>query len=79
MTGSLTIPPSGVVMSTYLPWPTAHFDRSRGVSSWAKRNPSRPVTSSCRSTATSHSVTWFSRCQYSASKSSKLMGKSMWL
>ena len=58
MTGSLTMPPSGVVMSTYLPWPTAHFDRSRGVSSWAKRNPSRPVTSSWRSTATSQRVTW---------------------
>ena len=79
MTGSLRIPPSGAVISTYLPWPTAHALRSRQVSSCAKRKPSGPVTSTFRSTATSQSVTWFSRCQYSASKSSKLIGKSVWL
>ena len=79
MTGSLRIPPSGAVIRTYLPWPTAHALRSRQVSSCAKRKPSGPVTSTLRSTATSQSVTWFSRCQYSASKSSKLIGKSVWL
>ena len=79
ITGSLRIPPSGAVISTYLPWPTSHSLRSRQVSSWAKRKPSGPVTSTLRSTATSQSVTWFSRCQYSASKSSKLIGKSVWL
>ena len=31
-TGSFTMPPSSAPMRTYLPWPTAHFDRSRGVS-----------------------------------------------
>ena len=78
-TGSLTMPPSGAVIRTYLPWPTAQVDRSLGVSMLVNRNASGPVISTWRSTATSHSVTWFSRCQYSASRSSYRMGNSVWL
>ena len=79
MTGSLMMPPSLSQIRTYLAWPTAHVDRSRGVSSWAKRNPSGPPISRQRSTATSHSVTPFSRASNSASNVSKRIGKYMWL
>jgi hypothetical protein len=68
--GSFTMPPSGAQISTYLHWPTWVVDRSRGVSSWVNRAASGPVISTCRSTATSHSVTWFNRCQYSLRSSS---------
>ena len=78
-TGSLMIPPSESQISTYLPWPTAHLDRSRGVSSCANVNPSGPLISRHRSTATSHTVTPFSSASNSFSNVSKLIGKYMWL
>src|SRR5213594_4234505 len=68
-TGSLMIPPSGVVRSTYLHSPTAHFSMSRGVSICMNSNPSGPSISTCRSTPTSHKVTWLTRCQYSSTGS----------
>lgn len=73
------MPPSPAVMITYFPWPTAQRVRSRGVSLFTNANGSRPVISTCRSTATSHTVTCLTRCPYSASRSPKQMGKSMWL
>ena len=73
------MPPSLSQISTYLPWPTAHFERSRGVRSCANRKPSGPEISRQRSTATSHSVTPFSSASNSASKVSKRIGKYMWL
>ncbi len=78
-TGSLTMPPSLSQISTYLPWPTAQVDRSRGVSSWANRNPSGPEISRHRSTDTSQSVTPCSRASNSASNVSNRIGKYMWL
>jgi hypothetical protein len=78
-TGSLTMPPSLSQIRTYLPWPTAHFERSRGVSSCANRNPSGPPISRHRSTETSQSVTPESSVSNSASKVSKRIGKYMWL
>ncbi len=56
-TGSLMMPPSSAVMTTYLPWPTAQRERSRGVSMLVNANASGPVISTWRSTDTSHSVT----------------------
>ena len=78
-TGSLMIPPSASQISTYFACPTAHVERSRGVSSCAKRNPSGPEISRHRSTETSHSVTPFSSVSNSASNESKRIGKYMWL
>ena len=68
-TGSLTMPPSSAVISTYLPWPTAHFVRSRQVSMLVNADASGPVISTMRSTETSHSVTPFSSAQYSSTGS----------
>ena len=78
-TGSLMIPPSLSQISTYFAWPTAHFERSRGVSSCANANPSGPLISRHRSTETSQSVTSFSRASNSFSNVSKRIGKYMWL
>ncbi len=71
------MPPFSSVMTTYLPWPTLHFDRSRGVRSSANLVPSRPLISTCRSTLTSHSVTWLIRCQYSSNGSVYRPGRYM--
>ncbi len=65
-TGSLTIPPSSAVISTYLPWPTAHFVRSRQVRVLTNADASGPVISTIRSTETSHNVTSLSSAQYSS-------------
>ena len=78
-TGSFTMPPSESQISTYFACPTAHFDRSRGVSSCANRKPSGPEISRHRSTDTSHSVTSVSSASNSASNVSKRIGKYMWL
>ena len=78
-TGSLMMPPSLSQISTYFACPTAHFERSRGVSSCANVNPSGPEISRHRSTATSQTVTSFSRASNSASNVSKRIGKYMWL
>jgi len=78
-TGSLMIPPSRSQISTYFAWPTAHFDRSRGVSSWANRAPSGPEISRHRSTDTSQIVTSLRSASNSASNVSKRIGKYMWL
>ncbi len=78
-TGSFTIPPSLSQISTYFPWPTAHFERSRGVRSCANRKPSGPEISRQRSTETSHSVTPCNSASNSASNESKRIGKYMWL
>ena len=64
------MPPSAAVMSTYLPWPTAHLDRSLGVSRFVNSKASGPVISTCRSTLTSHTVTPVSSFSYSAWRSS---------
>ena len=74
MTGSLTMPPSGAVIRTYLPWPTAHFRQVAWRQQLGERNPSGPVTSSCARPPRPRAYV-VSRCQYSASKSSKLMGR----
>ena len=63
-------PPSAAPIRTYLPCPTAHFDRSRGVSRLVNSNASGPVISTCRSTLTSHTVTPVSSFSYSAWRSS---------
>ena len=73
------MPPSLSQISTYFAWPTAHFERSRGVSNWANANPSGPEISRQRSTETSQRVTAFSRASNSASKVSNRIGKYMWL
>ena len=73
------MPPSASQISTYFAWPTAHFDRSRGVSSCANVNPSGPEISKHRSTETSQSVTSVSSASNSASNVSKRIGKYMWL
>ena len=73
------IPPSLSQIRTYFAWPTAHFERSRGVSSCANANPSGPEISRQRSTATSQSVTSFNRVSNSFSNVSKRIGKYMWL
>ena len=73
------IPPVSEVMITYLAWPTAHWSRSRGVRRLVKAAASGPVISTWRSTHTSHSVTSWIRAQYSFSRSSKRMGKNVWL
>ncbi len=73
------MPPSGAMIGAYLHCMTSHPDRSRQVSSCVKRAASGPVISTCRSTATSQSVTCSSRCQYSSSSSSYSVGISMWL
>ena len=78
-TGSFTMPPSLSQISTYFACPTAHFERSRGVSSCANRKPSGPEISRQRSTDTSQSVTPFRSASNSASKESKRIGKYMWL
>ena len=44
------MPPSSAVISTYLPWPTAHFVRSRQVSEFVNAEASGPVISTIRST-----------------------------
>jgi hypothetical protein len=41
-TGSLTMPPSSAVTSMYLPWPTAHFVRSRTGQRVGERRGVRP-------------------------------------
>jgi hypothetical protein len=64
------IPPSAAVITTYLHWPTAQVDRSRGVSMFVNAKASGPLISTCRSTPTSQIVTAFSRCQYSVTGSS---------
>ena len=69
MTGSFTIPPSGVVIGTYRHRPTAHFDTSRGVSMSVKANASTPVISTWRSVPTSQSVTSLASFQYASSGS----------
>ncbi len=79
MTGSLITPPSESQMRTYLPWPTAHLDRLRGVTSWANLKPSGPLTSMQRSTETSQMVTSFRSAWNSFSNVSKRTGKYMWL
>ncbi len=68
--GSFTMPPLGAMIGAYLHCSTSHRERSRHVSSCVNRAASGPVISTWRSTATSQSVTWFSRCQYSVSSSS---------
>ena len=68
-TGSLTMPPSSAVIRTYLPWPTAHFVRSRQVSVFVNADASGPVISTIRSTETSQTVTSLSSAQYSSSGS----------
>ena len=78
-TGSLMMPPSLSQISTYLAWPTAHFDRSRGVRSWANAKPSGPLISRQRSTETSQTVTSFRSAWNSFSNESKRIGKYMWL
>ena len=60
------MPPSSAVMSTYLPWPTAHFVRSRQVSVFVNAEASGPVISTIRSTDTSQIVTPLRRAQYSS-------------
>ena len=75
----MTIPPSASQMSTYLACPTWHFDRSRGVSSWANLKPSGPEISRQRSTETSQIVTSVSSASNSASNESNRIGKYMWL
>ena len=77
--GSFTIPPSGAMIGAYLHCITSQRDRSRHVSSCVKRAASGPVISTWRSTATSHSPTCSTRCQYSRSSSSYSVGISMWL
>ncbi len=72
-------PPSESQMRTYLPCPTAHLERLRGVRSWAKRKPSGPLISRQRSTATSQIVTSFRSAWNSASNVSNWIGKYMWL
>ena len=62
----MTIPPSSAVISTYLPWPTAHLVRSRQVSMLVNADASGPVISTIRSTDTSHTVTSLSSAQYSS-------------
>ena len=78
-TGSFTMPPSSAVMRTYLPCPTAHLERSRGVSRLVNSKASGPVISTCRSTLTSHTVTPVSSFSYSARRSSYRVGRNMWL
>jgi hypothetical protein len=78
-TGSLTIPPSESQIRTYFAWPTAHVERSRGVSSWANLKPSGPEISRQRSTETSQIVTAFRSASNSASNVSNRIGKYMWL
>src|SRR2546428_10612378 len=56
-------------MPTSFPWPPSHFVKSRGVMSPANFAPSFPLISTCRSTLTSHKVTWLTRCQYSSNGS----------
>ena len=73
------MPPSLSTTRTYFAWPIAHFDRSRGVISWANRNPSGPLISRHRSTATSHTVTSLRSAVYSFSNESNRIGKYMWL
>ena len=73
------MPPSRSQIRTYFAWPTLHFDRSRGVSSWANFAPSGPEISRHRSTATSQMVTSLSNASNSASNVSKRIGKYMWL
>ena len=63
----MTIPPSESQMRTYFACPTAHFERSRGVSSWANLNPSGPEISRQRSTETSQIVTSLRSASNSAS------------
>ena len=75
----MTIPPSESQMSTYFACPTAHFDRSRGVSSWANWKPSGPEISRQRSTETSQMVTLLSSASNSVSNESYRIGKYMWL
>ena len=69
-TGSLMMPPSAAVMSTYLHWPTAHRVRSLRGSLLMNSEASAPLISTTRSTATSHSVTSLIRLQYSVTGSS---------
>jgi len=64
------MPPCGAVTSMYFPCFTAHFVRSRQVIMSTSRSASGPLTSTVRSTATSHSVTSFVSAQYSVSGSS---------
>ncbi len=64
------MPPSGAQISTYLHCSGCVADRSLGVRSWVNRPASGPVISTCRSTATSHSVTPLTRYQYSFTSSS---------
>ncbi len=77
--GSFTMPPSGAQISTYLHCSGWVCERSRGVSSCVNRAASGPVISTWRSTATSQSVTFSTRCQYSLMSSSYSVGISMWL
>ncbi len=77
--GSFRMPPSALVMSTYLHCPTAIFDRSRGVSICTNRAASGPVISTWRSTATSHRIAALTRFQKFSSGSPKSRGMYMWL
>ncbi len=60
------MPPASSVSSTYFACPTAHFERSRQVRYWVKRAASGPAISTCRSTATSQTVTSLTSFQKSA-------------
>ena len=55
-TGSFKIPPSLLVIKTYLHWPIASFDKSLGVNNCVNLNASGPVISTCLSTATSQRI-----------------------
>ena len=78
-TGSFNIPPSLLVISTYLHCPTANLDKSLGVSNWINLKASGPVISTCRSTATSHRIELFTRFQKFSSGFPKSRGIYMWL
>ena len=64
------MPPSGAVTIMYLPCFTAHFVRSRHVIMSISLSASGPLTSTVRSTPTSHIVTPSFSSAYSASGSS---------
>ena len=68
------MPPSGAVISTYLPCFTAHVVRSRHVSRFVNALASGPVISTMRSTLTSHSVTSLTSAQYSSTGSPYVFG-----
>ena len=77
--GSLMMPPSWSVISTYLHCPTSQVDKSRQQRYWVNRAASGPVISTWRSTPTSHRIASLTRFQKFCSRSPKSRAIYMWL